>query len=89
MMLGGATTGAIVASSGVELRAPHGGIFVFFAMTNVLMFLVALVIGTIVGAIAVTIAKSIGRPKAEDVPEDAVDMAHAHNAAPVTQPARA
>jgi PTS system fructose-specific IIC component len=89
MMLGGATTGAIVASSGVELRAPHGGIFVFFAMTNVLMFLVALVIGTIVGAIAVTIAKSIGRPKADAVPEDAVDMAHAHNAAPVTQPARA
>ena len=89
MMLGGATTGAIVASSGVELRAPHGGIFVFFAMTNVLMFLVALVIGTIVGAIAVTIAKSIGRPKADAVPEDAVDMAHAHTAAPVTQPARA
>jgi PTS system fructose-specific IIC component len=78
-----------VASSGVELRAPHGGIFVFFAMTNVLMFLVALVIGTIVGAIAVTIAKSIGRPKADAVPEDAVDMTHAHTAAPVTQPARA
>jgi PTS system fructose-specific IIC component len=89
MMLGGATTGAIVAASGVQLRAPHGGIFVFFAMTNVLMFLIALVIGTVVGAIAVTIAKSIGRPKAEAVPEDAVDMAHAHNAAPVTQPARA
>src|SRR3712207_8188337 len=32
MMLGGATTGAIVAASGVELRAPHGGIFVFFAI---------------------------------------------------------
>ena len=46
-------------------------------------------IGMVVGAIAVTIAKSIGRPKAEAVPEDAVDMAHAHNAAPVTQPARA
>ncbi|SET87192.1 PTS fructose transporter subunit IIABC [Geodermatophilus poikilotrophus] len=89
MMLGGATTGAIVAASGIELRAPHGGIFVFFAMSNALLFALAVVIGMVVGAIAVTIAKSIGRPKADAVPEDAVDMAHAHNAAPVTQPARA
>jgi PTS system fructose-specific IIC component len=90
MMLGGATTGAIVAASGVQLRAPHGGFFVLFAINGILMFVLAIVIGTIVGAIAVTIAKSIGRPKAEAVPEDAVDMAHAHNAAtPVTQPARA
>ncbi|WP_222264815.1 PTS fructose transporter subunit IIABC [Modestobacter marinus] len=78
MMLGGATTGAIVASSGVELRAPHGGIFVFFAMSNALLFLIAVLIGAVVGAAAVTIAKSIGRPKAEDVPEDAVDLQHAH-----------
>jgi fructose PTS system EIIBC or EIIC component len=89
MMLGGATTGAIVAASGIELRAPHGGIFVFFAISNFLLFLLAIAIGMVVGAIAVTIAKSIGRPKAEAVPEDAVDMAHAHNATPVTEPARA
>jgi PTS system fructose-specific IIC component len=89
MMLGGATTGAIVAASGIELRAPHGGIFVFFAISNFLLFLLAIAIGMVVGALAVTIAKSIGRPKAEAVPEDAVDMAHAHNAAPVTQPVRA
>ncbi|MGY1710024.1 fructose-specific PTS transporter subunit EIIC [Geodermatophilus sp. SYSU D00758] len=92
MMLGGATTGAIVAASGVELRAPHGGIFVFFAMNNVLVFVLALVVGTVVGALAVTVAKSIGRPKADVVPEDAVDMAHAHAAgqpAPVAQPTRA
>jgi fructose PTS system EIIBC or EIIC component len=89
MMLGGATTGAIVAAAGVELRAPHGGIFVLFAITGILWFIVGLLAGTVVGALAVTIAKSIGRPKAEAVPEDAVDMAHAHNAAPVTQPARA
>jgi PTS system fructose-specific IIC component len=82
MMLGGATTGAIVAASGVELRAPHGGIFVFFAMTNVLMFVIALIVGTIVGAVAVTVAKSIGRKPEEgaDVPEDAVDLQHAHAA---------
>jgi PTS system fructose-specific IIC component len=87
MMLGGATTGAIVAGSGVELRAPHGGIFVFFAMSGVLMFLVALVVGMVVGALAVTVLKTIGRPKADDVPEDAVDLEHAHTPAHV--PARA
>jgi PTS system fructose-specific IIC component len=81
MMLGGATTGAIVAASGVELRAPHGGIFVFFAISGILMFLIGLVAGTVVGALAVTIAKSIGRKKADDVPEDAVDLAHAHTPA--------
>ncbi|MGY1673695.1 PTS fructose transporter subunit IIABC [Geodermatophilus sp. SYSU D00710] len=92
MMLGGATTGAIVAASGVELRAPHGGIFVFFAMSNVLVFVLALIAGTVVGALAVTIAKSIGRRKADAVPEDAVDLAHAHTATPgstVSAPARA
>jgi PTS system fructose-specific IIC component len=87
MMLGGATTGAIVAASGVELRAPHGGIFVFFAMQGVLMFVVALVIGTIVGAAAVTLAKTIGRSDAEEAPEDAVDLEHAHT--PASVPARA
>ncbi len=61
MMLGGATTGALVAGFGVQLRAPHGGIFVFFAMSNALLFFLAVIIGTIVGAIAVTAAKSIGR----------------------------
>jgi PTS system fructose-specific IIC component len=87
MMLGGATTGAIVAASGVELRAPHGGIFVFFAMQGVLMFLIALIVGTVVGALAVTIAKSFGHTDAEEAPEDAVDLEHAH--APVHAPPRA
>jgi PTS system fructose-specific IIC component len=91
MMLGGATTGAIVAVSGVQLRAPHGGIFVLFAITGVLMFLVALVVGTIVGGVAVTAAKSIGGSAGGDVPEDAVDLVHAHTPAHAAagQPARA
>jgi PTS system fructose-specific IIC component len=78
MMLGGATTGAIVAASGVELRAPHGGIFVLFAMTGILVFVLALIAGTIVGGLAVTLAKSIGRTTNDDAPEDAVDLEHAH-----------
>jgi fructose PTS system EIIBC or EIIC component len=87
MMLGGATTGAIVAAAGVELRAPHGGIFVLFAITGIVMFVLAIIAGMVVGGLAVTVAKSIGRPKVEDVPEDAVDLVHAHT--PVHVPARA
>jgi PTS system fructose-specific IIC component len=90
MMLGGATTGAIVAAAGVELRAPHGGIFVFFAINGLVGFVLALIAGTIVGALAVTVAKSIGRPKVEQVPEDAVDLAHSHvptASAPTAAPA--
>jgi PTS system fructose-specific IIC component len=79
MMLGGATTGAIVAVSGIELRAPHGGVFVFFAISNFLVFLLAVIIGSVVGALAVTMAKTIGRPKVDDTPEDATDLAHAHS----------
>jgi PTS system fructose-specific IIC component len=87
MMLGGATTGAIVAGAGIELRAPHGGIFVFFAISNFLLFLLAVIIGAVVGGIAVTVLKSIGHSDAEDAPEDAVDLEHAHT--PVGVPASA
>ena len=78
MMLGGAITGAIVAGAGVQLRAPHGGIFVFFAISGLLWFVVALVAGTVVGALAVTVLKSFGRSEADDATEDAVDLDHIH-----------
>jgi PTS system fructose-specific IIC component len=47
-------------------------------MSNAVLFLIAVIIGALVGAAAVTVAKSIGRSKAEAVPEDAVDLGHAH-----------
>ena len=61
IMLGSAVTGAIVTTAGVTLRAPHGGIFVLFAIEGVLTFLIALVVGTVVGAAAVLFAKQLGR----------------------------
>jgi PTS system fructose-specific IIC component len=78
IMIGSATTGAIVAAAGVQAQAPHGGIVVFFAINGVLMWLLGIAVGAVVGAIAVVVAKSIGRPKAEEVPEDAVDLEHSH-----------
>ncbi|TSD65556.1 PTS fructose transporter subunit IIABC [Aeromicrobium piscarium] len=61
MMLGSAAAGAIAMGTGVTLAAPHGGIFVFFAVGNVLWFFVAIIVGTLVSALAVTLAKQIGR----------------------------
>jgi PTS system fructose-specific IIC component len=43
----------------VTLKAPHGGIFVFFAIGKLAWFLVALVAGTVVAAVAVIAAKQL------------------------------
>ncbi|WP_241384333.1 PTS fructose transporter subunit IIABC [Rhodococcus sp. CH91] len=61
MMLGGALTGGIVMAAGVTLTAPHGGLFVLFAIDHVVWFLVALAAGTVLAALAVSIAKSVTR----------------------------
>ena len=52
-MIGGAVTGAISMAAGVGSKAPHGGIFVFFAIDNFLMFVVAIAAGTVVTAFAI------------------------------------
>ncbi|MDX1873077.1 fructose-specific PTS transporter subunit EIIC [Mycolicibacterium sp. 120266] len=57
MMAGGAVTGALIMAFDVTLKAPHGGIFVFFAIGHLVWFLVALAAGTAVAALAVVLAK--------------------------------
>jgi fructose PTS system EIIBC or EIIC component len=71
MMAGGAVTGALIMAFDVTLKAPHGGIFVFFAIGNLIWFLVALAAGTVVGAAAVIAAKQFTRTKtgADSAPE--------------------
>lgn len=61
IMAGSAVTGAISMGAGVELRAPHGGVFVLFAVDGKLLFLVALVAGVLVSAALVVALKSLGR----------------------------
>jgi PTS system fructose-specific IIC component len=56
-MLGGAVTGAISMAAGVASKAPHGGIFVFFAIDNFLMFVVAILVGTVITAVTVVALK--------------------------------
>ncbi|GAB3528840.1 PTS fructose transporter subunit IIABC [Arthrobacter monumenti] len=56
-MVGAATTGALIMGTGVTSQAPHGGIFVLFAIGNVLMFVVAILAGTIISALTVIALK--------------------------------
>ena len=74
MMAGGALTGALIMAFDVTLKAPHGGIFVFFAIGKLAWFLVALVAGTVVGALAVIAAKQLTgvRPAVTPSAESAV-----------------
>ena len=74
MMAGGAVTGALIMAFDVTLKAPHGGIFVFFAIGKLTWFLVALVAGTVVGAIAVIAAKQFAgvRPTAASSAQSAI-----------------
>ncbi|MFT3876656.1 MAG: fructose-specific PTS transporter subunit EIIC [Propioniciclava sp.] len=57
MMAGGAVTGAITMALGVGSRAPHGGLFVFFAIDPLWGFIIAILAGMVVGAAAVIAAK--------------------------------
>jgi PTS system fructose-specific IIC component len=71
MMAGGAVTGALIMAFNVTLKAPHGGIFVFFAIGNLIWFLVSLAAGTVIGAVAVVAAKQFAKNKsgADSTPE--------------------
>jgi PTS system fructose-specific IIC component len=68
-MLGGAVTGAISMAAGVGSKAPHGGVFVFFAIDNFLMFVVAILAGTVVTALAVLALKRWAVRKSVDTVE--------------------
>ena len=57
MMAGGAVTGAISMALSVESRAPHGGIFVAFAIDPFWAYLVAILAGVAVSTVAVLAMK--------------------------------
>jgi PTS system fructose-specific IIC component len=59
IMLGSAVTGALSMAMGVSVRAPHGGIFVLFAVHNILGYILALAVGVVIGAVAVIAAKTL------------------------------
>jgi fructose PTS system EIIBC or EIIC component len=65
IMLGSAVTGGLSQAMDVAVRAPHGGIFVLFAVDGVLGFIIALTAGVLVGAAAVVLLKSFGPSDAD------------------------
>jgi PTS system fructose-specific IIC component len=65
IMLGSAVTGGLSEAFGVQLRAPHGGIFVLFAVDGVAGFFISLLAGVLVAAVAVIVLKSVGRSSDE------------------------
>ena len=67
IMAGSAVTGALAMGAGVTLAAPHGGIFVFFAVGNLIWFLVSLVSGVVVATALVIILKSLSHTDADEV----------------------
>jgi PTS system fructose-specific IIC component len=61
IMAGSAVTGGLSMALDVGVRAPHGGIFVLFAVINVAGYFIALIAGTVVGAVAVIALKSTNK----------------------------
>lgn len=59
-IVGGAIAGAISMGAHVASPAPHGGIWIIGLAQNPLMFLVAVVAGTVVSALVYVVLKSLG-----------------------------
>lgn len=69
-MLGAAVTGGLSMAWNITSKAPHGGVFVFFAIDNFWLFLLAIGIGTLVSAFAVVGLKRYAvRKRPVDAPE--------------------
>ncbi|APX32561.1 PTS lactose transporter subunit IIC [Brachybacterium sp. P6-10-X1] len=63
MMTGGAVAGALVMAFGVGSQAPHGGIFVAFAISPIWGFVIAILAGALVAGAVVTVLKEGARRK--------------------------
>ena len=57
LIVGSAVAGGLSMAFNCTLMAPHGGIFVFPVVGNAVMYLVALLVGTVVGAFLLGILK--------------------------------
>ncbi|MCW2164782.1 PTS system D-fructose-specific IIA component (F1P-forming), Frc family /PTS system D-fructose-specific IIB component (F1P-forming), Frc family /PTS system D-fructose-specific IIC component (F1P-forming), Frc family [Microbacterium hydrothermale] len=74
-MVGGAITGGLSMLIGVQSYAPHGGIFVLFAINPVWGFPLAIIVGTVVTALIVVALKGIGRSTKDAAVTEAAPVA--------------
>jgi PTS system fructose-specific IIC component len=71
-IVGGAATGAMVMGLGVVSQAPHGGVFVLFAMNGTFLgFLASVAVGTVISAFLVVLLKRFTTKRPEAVAEAA------------------
>ncbi|MFD2339021.1 PTS lactose transporter subunit IIC [Clavibacter tessellarius] len=74
-IVGGAVTGAMVMGLGVVSQAPHGGVFVLFAMNGTFLgFLASVAVGTVISAFLVVLLKRFTVKRPEAVAEASVDQ---------------
>ncbi|WP_394276570.1 fructose-specific PTS transporter subunit EIIC [Luteococcus sp.] len=64
-MVGGAVTGAMCMALGTASKAPHGGMFVFFAIDKFWAFALSILVGAVISAALVIILKSLGKRNSE------------------------
>ncbi len=64
-MVGGAITGALSMALNIQSRAPHGGIFVFFAINNPIAWFISIAIGSAVTGFVLVGLKRFVRPGAK------------------------
>jgi len=74
-IVGGAVTGAMVMGLGVVSQAPHGGVFVLFAMNGTFLgFLASVAVGTVISAFLVVVLKRFTTKRPEAVADATVDQ---------------
>ena len=71
-MVGGAVTGALSMAFAVTSKAPHGGLFVFFAIDNFLLFFLSIAVGVVITALLVIALKRWAVRKPETVEAEPV-----------------
>ena len=75
-MAGGAVTGAMSMALHAASRAPHGGVFVFFAMDNFAWFVASILVGAVISCAGIVVLKQMAANK-KAVEEDAAKAAPA------------
>ena len=73
-LIGGAITGALTMAFGITSRAPHGGLFVFFAINDPVVWILSILVGAAVtGFVLVALKRFVG-PRAA-APVEGVSVA--------------
>ncbi|OUE24934.1 PTS fructose transporter subunit IIABC [Clavibacter michiganensis] len=74
-IVGGAVTGAMVMGLGVVSQAPHGGVFVLFAMNGTFLgFLASVAVGAVISAFLVVLLKRFTTKRPEAAATESVDQ---------------